>query len=213
MTTAVAAVQSINWNTLFEPGNVFEGVLWGSFWGVSALLSATSLYDLYKVIVVENPEADRFFKIGKAVKTAFSNFISLCGSTAYNLRWAHDAKILSLAAYAPLVKGLNYGASTLVNLIEGGWSVYNIHREKEAILSEPTEVQREKHKQQLMLSLIKLIENTSMVAWAALGIAGIAAGVTISSFITFPLMLLGGACAFTAFFYQSHIENRHTFFP
>ena len=172
--------KKINFHALFEPGNVIEGFRWGSFWGLSALLSTTSLYDLYKVIVIENPVDDRFFKIGLAVKTAFSNLTSFFGSTAYNLRWAHDAKILSLGTYAPFVKSLSYGASVIVNLVEGGWSVYNIHREKEAILAESTEAQKEKHKQRLMLSLLKVIENTSMVAWAALGIAGIAAGVTIT---------------------------------
>ncbi len=200
-------IESINLHPLSDPGNLVEGGVWASFWGLCALFSGTSLYGLYQELTIEHPVSEKFAKIGKAVKTAFIDLVSLGGATAYNVHWAHDVKIISLGQYAPLMKGLGYGSSLIINIIEGGWSIYNILSEKEAILNETSPEQQEKHKQRLCLSLMKLIGNVSMIAWAALNIATIAASVAVSSMLMSALLI--AACVFhiSVFFYQRHIEK------
>jgi hypothetical protein len=199
--------QSIDFHPLLKPENIVEGGLWAGFWGLCVIFSSKSLHQLYSELTIEHPAAEKFAKIGKAVKTAFIDLISLGGATAYNAHWAHEAKILSLGQYAPLVKGLGYGASLVINTIEGGWAIYNIHTEKEAILKETSPILKEKHKQQLFFSLMKLVGNVSMVAWTALSIIPIAWGFAVSSLLTSTFLFFGCTCSFAAFFYQRHIEK------
>ena len=199
--------QSIDFHPLLKPENVIEGGLWAGFWGLCVMFSSKSLYQLYRELTVEHPAAEKFVKIGKAVKTAFIDLLSLGGASAYNAHWAHEAKILSLGRYAPFVKGLGYGASLVINTIEGGWAIYNIHTEKEAILKEMSPILKEKHKQQLFFSLMKLLGNVSMVAWTALSIIPIVCGFAVSSILTSTLLFFGCICSCAAYFYQRHIEK------
>ncbi len=200
-------IESIDLHPLSDSGNLVEGGIWAGFWGLCALFSGISLYELYRELTIEHPASEKFAKIGKAVKTAFVDLISLGGATAYNIHWAHDVKMISLGQYAPLVKGLGYGSSLIINIVEGGWSIYNITIEKEAILKETSPEQQEKHKQRLCLSLMKLIGNISMVAWTALGIATLATGLAISPILMSALLIVGCVLPVVAFFYQRHIEN------
>lgn len=199
--------QNLDFRPLLEPGNIVEGGLWAGFWGLSALFSGSSLYKLYRELTVEHPASDQFVKIGKAVKAAFIDLLSLGSATAYNARWAHDAKVLNLGRYAPLIKGLGYGASLVLNAVEGGCAIYNIYTEGEAILKETSPLQQYKHKQQLFLSLIKLIGNVCMVAWTVLCIIPLGLGVAVNPLYTSVLLGFGCILPVAAFFYQRHIEK------
>lgn len=199
--------RGVDFHPLSDPGNAIEGGVWTGFWGLCALFSAGSLYKLYSVLSVEHPEAEKFTKITSAVKTAFVDLISLGGATAYNIHWAHKVKIISLGQYAPLIKGLGYGASLVINTVEGSWSIYSIYKEKEAILNETESAEKEKHRQRLCLSLMKLISNVSMVAWAILGIAMVATSLTVSPILMPAFLVVGSVFSFASFFYQRHIEN------
>jgi hypothetical protein len=200
-------VESIDFRPLQNPGNIAEGGMWAGFWGMCIAFSGMSLYQLYKELTIEHPASEKFTKIGKAVKTAFVDLISVGGATAYNIHWAHTVKMISLGQYAPLIKSLGYGSSLIINIVESGWSIYNIAIEKEAILKETSPEQQEKHKQRLFLSLMKLIGNISMIAWTTLGIVTITAGLVVSPILTSPLLLTGCVMSTVAFFYQRHIEN------
>jgi hypothetical protein len=205
--------QTVDSSPLREPWIFLEGGFWAGFWGLSALFSGMSLYKLYENLTLEHPAAEKFSKIGLAVKTAFVDLISLGGTTAYNIRWAHDVKILPLGQYAPLVKGLSYGSSLIVNILEFGWSMYNIHTEKEAILKEASPVEKEKQKQRLCLALIKVVGNISMIVWSTLGIGTIAAGLTLGPMLLSVFLAAGFAFSLVAYFYQRHIENASELCP
>jgi hypothetical protein len=199
--------KSMDLRPLDKLENFIEGGLLAGFWGLCAVFSGMSLYNLYKELRVEHPAAEKFEKIGKAVKTAFVDLISLGGATTYNIHWAHEVKILSLGQYVSLFKALGYGAALVIYTIEGGWSLYNLYTEKEKILKETSPAQQEKHKQRLCLALIKLIGNVSMVAWASLGIVSIALSLAVSPFLMSALLIPSCIFSFAAFFYQRHIEN------
>lgn len=201
------ATDSIDLQPLRDPGNIIEGGIWAGFWGLCAFFSGSSLCKLYQELTIEQPASEKFSKIGKAVKTAFIDLISLGGATAFNVHWAHEVKMISLGQYAPFVKSLGYGSSLIINIVEGGWSIYNILMEKEAILKETSPEQQEKHKQRLCLSLIKLIGNISMIAWSALGIGTLATGLAVSPMLMSGLLIIGCVLPVAAFFYQRHIEK------
>jgi hypothetical protein len=199
--------KSIDFRPLLEPGNLIEGGICAGFWGLCALFSGMSLKKLYHELTIEHPASEKFVKIGKAVKIAFVDLISLGGATAYNIYRAHEVKMISVGQYAPLVKCLGYGSSLIINIVEGGWSIYNIAIEKEAILRETSPEQREKHRQRLCLSLIKLIGNISMIAWTTLGIAAIAISLPVSPILMSAFLVIGCVFSVVAFFYQRHIEQ------
>jgi hypothetical protein len=200
-------IESIDWHPLGDPGNLVEGGIWAGFWGLCALFSGISLYELYQELTIEHPASEKFAKISKAAKTAFVDLISLGGATAYNIHWAHEVKMISLGQYAPLIKSLGYGSSLIINIVEGGWSIYNIAIEKEAILKETLPEQQEKHKQRLCLSLMKLIGNISMIVWTALGVAAIVTSLTVSPMLMSILLIIGCVLPVAVFFYQRHLEN------
>lgn len=198
---------TFDFQVLLQPLNLIEGGVWTGFWGVSVLFSGMSLYELYHSFIVEHPAAEKFAKIGLAVKAAFVDLVSLVGATAYNLNWAHNVKFFSLGSYALLIKGLGYGASLITNTIEGGWSAYNVYAEKEAILKETSPLEKEKHKQRLCLSLIKVIGNISMVAWTSLGMIAITTNFILNPIVMGTLLVTSCVFSFTAYFYQRQIEN------
>jgi hypothetical protein len=204
---SISLQKNIDFRPLYDPGNFVEGGIWAGFWGLCALFSGISLYELYHALTIEHSASEKFAKIGKVVKTAFVDLVSLGGTTAYNIHWAHEVKILSLGQYAPLIKSFGLGASLIVNIIEGGSSTYNIYAEQEAISKETLPEQREKHKQRLYLSFMKLIGNISIIAWAMLGIAAIAGDLAVSSIVMSTLLMTGCIFPIAAFFYQRHIEN------
>jgi hypothetical protein len=201
--------QTINFRPLLEPGNAVTGGFWTALWGFSASFLGSSLSELYKTLTSEHPAAEKFARVGSAVKAAFVDLISLGGATAYIAHWAHEVKILSLGQYATLINRLCYGASLITNTVECGWSIYNIHTEKEAILKEASPIEKEKHKQRLCLSLIKVIANINMIAWAILKIATIAVGLATSPILLTVLLVIGGTFSVAACFYQTHIKNDH----
>jgi hypothetical protein len=196
-----------NVNPILESWNFIEGGIWAGFWGLSSLFSGLSFYELYNVLTMEHPADKKFAKIGSAVKTALVDFISLGGATAYNVHWAHQVKILSLGLYAPLIKGLGCGASLIVNMVECGWSMYHVYTEKEGVLKCASAAEKERHRQRLCLSLIKVVGYISMIAWAALGIAIVASGSAVSPILMTTLLMVSGLFTFTAYFYQRHIEK------
>ncbi len=188
-----------------KPGEIVEGAFWAGFWGLSAYFAADSFYELYKVFTVEHAAQEKFEKIGSAVKTAFVDLLSLCSSTTYIARWADTAEVISLGQYLPLVKNLCFGLSLAINGIESGADVYNIWHEKEAILNETSPAEKEMHKKWLCHSLVKLIGNVSMVAWAALGIASLA-GLAVSPILLTVLLSAGCVLGMVAHCYKKHIE-------
>jgi hypothetical protein len=199
--------QMIDFLPLRRSENFIEAGFWAGFWGLNAIFSGMSLHKLYHVLTIEHPVGEKFAKIGAAVKTAFVDLISLAGATAYNIYWAHKVKILSLGRYAPLVKGLSYGTSLVINILECGWSVYNIHTEKTAILEEGLPAEKEKHRQRICLSLMKVIGNISMIVWTMLGIGALTAGLAVSPILLSTFLVTGFVCSLTAFFYQRYIEK------
>jgi hypothetical protein len=198
---------SLDFRPLQETGNIIEGGIWAGFWGICAVFSGISLHELYKAFTVELPTDEKFVKIVTAVNRAFLDLVSLGGSTAYNLHWAHEAKILSLGQYAPLFKCLGYGASLVYNTVEAGSSFYNLIFERDQILNASHPHEKERHQNRLSLALMKLIGNVSLVAWAALGIATAATGFVVSSPVTISLLILGCVFSIGALFYQMHIET------
>ncbi|MBS0603760.1 MAG: hypothetical protein JSS60_01845 [Verrucomicrobia bacterium] len=200
--------QLINFGALSErPHEIVEGSIWAGFWALSAWFVADSLSSLYTALTVEHPAAEKFTKIGSAVKTALIDLLSLGSSTAYMARWADGAQVISLGQYLPLVKNLCFGTSLVINGIESGAEIYNIWNEKEAILRETAPAEQEKHKQWLCHALIKLIGNVSMVAWAALGIATVVAGVAVSPILLSVLLGTGLVFGITALFYKHHLTE------
>jgi hypothetical protein len=192
---------------LRDPFNAIVGAIWVGFWGLSALFSGMSLSELYTALTVESPSLEKNAKIAKAAKTAIIDLTSLGGSTAHTVRFADEVKMISLGQYAPLVKALGYGASIVIGLIDGGWSAYNLGIEVDAISKETIPAQREKHKQQFCLSLIKLIGNVCMVAWSTLGIAMVVTTLVVSPTLMTILLIAGCVFPISAFFYQKHIEQ------
>jgi hypothetical protein len=200
-------LQSINFQPLLSSGNFIEAGVWAGFWGLSILFSAMSLRNLHKVLTIEHPASEKFSKISEAVKEVFVKLVSLGGATAHNIHWWHEIKVLSLGKYAPLVKGLGFGASLVISLVEGGWSINAIYVGKKALLQAISPIEREKHKQQIYISLVKVIGNINMIAWTVLGIAAITSGIAVSSILMTPLLIVGCACPIGAYFYQKHIEK------
>ncbi len=198
---------SLDFRPLQETGNIIEGGIWAGFWGICAVFSGMSLHELYCSLTVELPADEKFVKIGTAFKTAFLDLVSLGGSTAYNLQWAHEAKILSLGQCAPLFKCLGYGASLVYSTVEGGWSLYTLFLERDEILKATHPQEKEKHQHRLYVVLMKLIGNVSMVAWTALGIATAATGFVVSSPVTTSLLIVGCAFSMGSFFYEKHIDS------
>ncbi len=196
-----------------NPGEILVGGMWSFFLAIGVASSIDSLRDLYENLTAESTASERFEKIGIAVKRAFVDVIGLAGTCAYTGHWAHEAQLISLPAYAPILRGLGLGSSLIINTIECGSSIYHIHREKEAILTESSAMEREKHKQRLCLYLMKLIGATTMVAWTALGIAALSWGLAMSPILMSAL--LGASCisSFAAFFYEWKLENRPELFP
>ncbi len=197
----------INFEPLHNTGNLIMGGFCGGVWAFSALFTATSLSDLYTALTVEHSASEQFDKIAKAVKTAFLDLVSLFGITAYNAHWAHEVNMISLGQYAPLVKGLGVGASLVINLVEGGISVYKIVNETEALSQEISPEEKTKHKQQLCIAWMKLIGNVCMVAWSVFGIASLAASLVLSPMISSALLVVGCLFLTASFFYQKHIEK------
>lgn len=198
---------SLDFRPLQETGNRIEGGIWAGFWGICAVFSGISLHELYNTLTAELPADEKFTKISTAVKTAFLDLVSLGGSTAYNLHWAHEAKILSLGQYAPLFKCLGYGASLVYNTVEGGWSFYNLFLERDEILKATHPREKQMHEHRLYLALMKVIGNVSTVAWTTLGIATAATGFVVSSPVTTSLLIVGCVFSIGSFFYQKHIES------
>jgi hypothetical protein len=185
---------------------MIHGGICVGYWGVSALFSGMSLYKLYQEWTMEHPAARKFAKICEAVKTAFVDLISLGEATVYSLHWAHQIKVITLGRYAPLFEALRYGSSLMINCIEGGWSIYNITLEKEAILKRRSPKRQVQHRQRCYLFLIKLIGNICMVAWAALEVASFATGFAINSSLASAALSIGCLLSVAAFFYQKHFR-------
>src|SRR5579871_1506004 len=166
--TAAQSSRSLRMGINFEPlrntGNLLMGGFCAGVWGLSVLFSATSLSDLYTALTVEHPASEQFSKIAKAVKTAFLDLVSLFGITAYNAHWAHEVNMISLGQYAPLVKAFGVGASLIINLVEGGLSIYKIVNETEALSQATSPEEKKKHEQHLCVAWMKLIGNVCMVA-------------------------------------------------
>ncbi len=198
--------QVINFGALHDkPGEIIEGAFWAGFWCLSAYFAADSFYELYRVFTVEHAAQEKFEKIGSAVKTAFVDLLSLCSSTTYIARWADTAEVISLGQYLPLVKNLCFGLSLAINGVESGADIYNIWQEKEAILNETAPAEKEMHKKWLCHSLVKLIGNVNMVAWAALGIASLA-GLAVSPILLTTLLSVGCVLGMAAHCYKKYIE-------
>lgn len=199
--------ESLNLQPLEQPGNLIEGVFWTGFWGLCAAFTVTDLRDLRDSCAFELPSHEKFTKIGIAVKKVFLDLVSLAGATIYNFYWAHDVKIISLGQLAPLFKALGYGASLLYNIIDGGWSVYHLCSEKEAMRKATNPYEKEYHQQRFSLQLMKVIGNVTMAAWTALGIAAFATGFAVSSAIMTTLLFTGCVFSVAAFGYQIHLDK------
>lgn len=201
------AKQWINLGVLADrPGEVAEGAFWAGLWGLSFYFAADSFQELYRVYAFEDASEQKFEKIGSAVKTAFVDVLSLGSSTSYAAKWADSAEIVSLGAYLPIVKNLCYGFSLVGNGIEAGADLYNIWVESRAVQNEYAQDIKEEHQQRLIHSLIKLIGNVSMVAWASLGIAALG-GMVVSSFLSTLLLTVGCVAGVGAFYYKMHLNE------
>jgi hypothetical protein len=204
------AKKQFDLHPLRDPFNLLEGAIWVGFLGLSLVFSGSSLKELYNELTVESASTEKNAKVRKAVKSAFVDLVSLGGSTIHTLRFASEAKVISLGKYAPVMKVLGFGASLVINLVEGGWDLYNIALENGAMSKARTLAQKEQHKQKLCISLLKLIGNVCMVAWSALGIAAAVAALAVSPALMTILLVAGCVCPITAFFYQQHIEKTAT---
>jgi hypothetical protein len=196
-----------------DPIQIFMGGMWSFCCAFYALLSVQSLADLYDAIRVENSSSKKWEKIGLAIKKVFSDGVGLGGSVAYVIHWAHEVKWIALGSKALIVQGLGMGSSVISSAIESGTAIYQIHTEKNAILSARNPEEQEKHKQYLCLSLMKLISNVSMVAWTVFGIATLAAGVAFSPFLTGTLFGVSTVFSTCAFFYEWKLENWKEWLP
>jgi hypothetical protein len=198
---------SLDLKPLEQPGNLIEGIWWTGFWGVCAAFTVTDLQGLRESVTVELPSHEKFVKIGIAVKKVFLDIVSLAGATLYNVFWAHELKIISLGQLAPLFKALGYGSSLIYNIIDGGWSVYQLCQEKEEMRKATNPYEKDYHQQRFSLALMKVIGNVTMAAWTALGIATFATGFAVSSAIMTTMLLTGCVLSIAAFTYQIHLDK------
>lgn len=180
--------------------------MWGGWWGLSAYYASGSIYELFKACTVIHPLNEGMWKIGSAVKTAFIDLLSLGSSTFYLAKWANDAKVIALGSHLLLVKNLCFVTTVLVNGTEAATDAYHVWAEKEAIFSSHTPAEEERHKQLLCHSLMRLIGNTCIVAWALLGIAALA-GIGSVAFLSTPMLTIGGVLGGAAFFYKMQIPK------
>lgn len=180
--------------------------MWGGWWGLSAYYASGSVYGLIKTCAREHPLQEKLGKIGSAFKTVFIDLLSLGSSTFYLAKWANDSKVIELGRNLLLVKNLCFVTAVLVNGTEAASDVYHIWVEKEAILSAQSPMEEERHKQLLCHSLMKLIGNICMVAWALLGVAALA-GMGGLAALSMPLLTIGGVLRGAAFFYKMQITK------
>ncbi len=197
----------LNLRALYDtPSSLVEGSMWGGWWGLSAYYASSSVRELFKTCTAQHPQNERMGKIGSAFKTAYIDLLTLGSSTFYLAKWAGDAKVIVLGGYLHLVKNLCFVTTVLVNGTEGAVDAYNVWVEKGAILSSKSPFEEERHKQLLCHSLIRLIGNTCMVAWALLGVAAVT-GVSGITCLSMPLLTIGGVLGGAAFFYKLQIPK------
>ena len=187
-----------------HPGEIVLGPLWAGCWAFSAFYAGKRVQDLYNVCSSEGAFAEKMHKIAEAVKKSFVSLMSLGGSTLWMASWSHEMRIISLGRFALLAEKLSYGTTLISSGAESAWGVYSMWREKEAFDNGKTAEEKERRRQQFVIQLLNTAANTTMVVWAALGIAGLAAGLVIAPWAS--LALLGGSLGLSVA--SSLYENR-----
>lgn len=187
-----------------SPVEMGVGLMWGCFWMLEVICATANIFDLWAVLKEEGERS----KIGEVARKSIVGLISFSGTTANTLLWAHEAKVIVMTGLTHVLKYIGYGASLITSGVETILLASDLYEDRKTILNDTDSTVRNKARDHLFYSFVKLIGSVTMVAFGALGVGGVLAGVAVSSTLTMSLLAVSSFFAILAYVYKGDIDDR-----
>lgn len=161
------------------------------------------LLSVYDVAINVNELKKNLYKDGAVTRAQmmsrimnlFTSSVSLCGTCASAIHWAHHTRLISVGKYAPLFNLAGLSCSFFVYAIQGTTTLFNVAHKKRAILAMPHPGE---HKKELLLSLVQLTVSVGCGAFTALKLNELVGGAPVSGSYTSYARLAGFSFAASA---------------